>query len=91
MPHMHVGETATMSSGEDSELAACVRKVLNQYFKDLGGESAANVYDMVMHCVERPVIQIVMNKAGNNQSKAADMLGINRNTLRKKMLQHGIK
>jgi Fis family transcriptional regulator len=80
-----------MSAVDENELSVCVRKVLNQYFKDLDGETAANVYDMVMNCVEKPVIEIVMGRAGNNQSRAADMLGINRNTLRKKMLQHGIK
>ncbi|HEX8980395.1 MAG TPA: helix-turn-helix domain-containing protein [Parasulfuritortus sp.] len=78
-------------SVDENELAVCVKKVLNQYFKDLDGELAANVYDMVMNCVERPVLQIVLNKAGNNQSRAADILGINRNTLRKKMQMHGIK
>lgn len=78
-------------SVDENELTVCVKKVLNQYFKDLDGELAANVYDMVMNCVERPVLQIVLNKAGNNQSRAADILGINRNTLRKKMQMHGIK
>ena len=78
-------------SVDENELSVCVKKVLNQYFKDLDGELAANVYDMVMNCVERPVLQIVLNKAGNNQSRAADILGINRNTLRKKMQMHGIK
>jgi len=80
-----------MTAVDENELSVCVRKVLTEYFKDLDGEPAANVYDMVINCVEKPVIQIVMHKAGNNQSRAADMLGINRNTLRKKMLQHGIK
>ena len=80
-----------MMSVDENELSVCVRKVLSQYFKDLDGEPAANVYDMVINCVEKPILQLVMNKAGNNQSRAADMLGINRNTLRKKMLQHGIK
>jgi Fis family transcriptional regulator, factor for inversion stimulation protein len=80
-----------MTAVDENELSACVRKVLNQYYKDLDGETAANVYDMVINCVEKPLIQIVMNKNGNNQSRAAEVLGINRNTLRKKMLQHGIK
>lgn len=80
-----------MSAVDDNELSLCVRKVLTQYFKDLDGETAANVYEMVINCVEKPVIEVVMGRAGNNQSRAADMLGINRNTLRKKMLQHGIK
>ncbi len=80
-----------MTAVNESELAACVRQVLTQYFQDLDGEDAANVYDMVMHCVEKPVLELVLAKAGNNQSRAADVLGMNRNTLRKKMLQHGIK
>jgi Fis family transcriptional regulator len=46
------------------------------------------MYDMVIHCVERPILQIAMQHAKNNQSKAADMLGMTRNTLRKKLLSH---
>lgn len=80
-----------MTAVNENELAVCVRQVLTQYFKDLDGEPAGNVYEMVMRCVEKPLLQIVLDKAGNNQSHAADILGINRNTLRKKMLQHGIK
>jgi Fis family transcriptional regulator len=80
-----------MNTVDENELAACVRRVLGQYFKDLDGEEASGVHDMVIHCVEKPVIELVLNHAGGNQSRAADMLGINRNTLRKKMLQHGIK
>lgn len=80
-----------MNTVDENELAACVRRVLSQYFKDLDGEHAANIYDMVMNCVEKPVLELVLNHAGSNQSRAAEMLGINRNTLRKKMLQHGVK
>ncbi len=80
-----------MNTVDENELAACVRRVLGQYFKDLDGEEAGGIHDMVIHCVEKPVIELVLNHAGGNQSRAADMLGINRNTLRKKMLQHGIK
>ena len=80
-----------MSIVNENELTLCVRKVLKQYFKDLDGEPAANLYDMVVNCVEKPVLEIALNQSGNNQSRAADMLGINRNTLRKKMQMHGIK
>ena len=80
-----------MTSVDESELAACVRRELKKYFKDLDGEPASRVYDMVMNCVEKPVIQVVLDHAAGNQSRAAEMLGINRNTLRKKMQQHGIK
>jgi Fis family transcriptional regulator len=43
---------------------------------------------MIMHTVEKPVLFAVMTHAKNNQSLAAEMLGINRNTLRKKLLEH---
>jgi len=68
----------------------CVRKSLEKFFRDLGGEPAHHVYDMVMLTVERPMLELVMEQAGGNQSVAADILGINRNTLRKKLLVHGL-
>ena len=68
----------------------CVRKSLDKYFRDLEGESAHNVYDMVMLTVERPVLEVAMEQASGNQSVAADILGINRNTLRKKLQIHGL-
>ncbi len=80
-----------MSTVNESELASCVRRELKKYFKDLDGEDASGIYAMVMNCVEKPVLQVVLDRAGGNQSQAAEMLGINRNTLRKKMQQHGIK
>ncbi len=75
----------------ESELAACVRRELEQYFKDLDGESPAGIYEMVLNCVEKPLLEVILDRAGSNQSRAAEWLGINRNTLRKKMQQHGIK
>jgi len=43
-----------------------------------------------VHAVEKPMLEMVMTRADSNQSQAADMLGINRNTLRKKLQQHGL-
>lgn len=80
-----------MKASEENELATCVRRVLARYFEDLDGEACAPVYEMVMACVEKPVLEVVLDNAGHNQSRAAEMLGMNRNTLRKKMQQHGIK
>lgn len=70
---------------EESELAKCVRRSLNRYFKDLDGNKSAEVYDMVLSEVEKPLLEVVMNHANSNQCQAAEMLGINRNTLRKKL------
>ncbi len=80
-----------MYAVDENELAACVRRVLAQYFKDLDGEHAGGIHEMVINCVEKPVLEVVLEHAGGNQSRTADMLGINRNTLRKKMQQYGIK
>ena len=67
-----------------------VKKSLEKYFKDLGEQEPSNVYDMVILTVEKPILEAVMARAEGNQSQAADMLGINRNTLRKKLQQHGM-
>ena len=75
----------------DSELSACVRKMLKQYFKDLDGEDATDIYDMVVANVERPLLEVVMHHAEGNQTRASELLGLNRNTLRKKLTQHGIE
>ena len=66
----------------------CVKKSLERYFRDLGGEQAHDVYEMVMLTVEKPVLEVVMTQASGNQSVAAEILGINRNTLRKKLHAH---
>jgi len=67
-----------------------VSKNLEKYFRDLGEQPASNIYDMVVLEVEKPMLEMVMTRADSNQSQAADMLGINRNTLRKKLQQHGL-
>jgi len=76
---------------DENILAACVRSELIQFFKDLDGEPPAGIYEMVLNCIEKPMLELTLEHAGGNQSRAADWLSINRNTLRKKMQQHGIK
>ncbi|HKY02231.1 MAG TPA: helix-turn-helix domain-containing protein [Burkholderiales bacterium] len=74
-----------------SELSDCVRKSLDRYFKDLDGEMPHAVYEMVLKNVERPMLEAILHRAEGNQTIAAEMLGINRNTLRKKIQQYKIK
>jgi Fis family transcriptional regulator len=66
----------------------CVRTSLEGYFKDLRGTEPDGMYDMMVRVVERPLLEVVMQQAEHNQSKAAQWLGLNRNTLRKKLLEH---
>ena len=75
----------------DNDMARMVRKAIEGYFRDLDGEKPCAVYDMVINCVEKPLLESVLHRVRGNQSHAAAMLGINRNTLRKKMRVHGIK
>ena len=65
-----------------------VRASLEGYFQDLGGETPNGMYDMLLRLVEKPLLEVVMQQADNNQSRAAQWLGLNRNTLRKKLLDH---
>ena len=75
---------------EENEVAAFVRRSLNRYFKDLDGEEPSDIYDMVVKAVEKPLLVFIMDRAEGNQSRAAELLGINRNTLRKKLNEHGL-
>ncbi|MES2013689.1 MAG: helix-turn-helix domain-containing protein [Pseudomonadota bacterium] len=73
------------------ELANSVKSSLDQYFKDLDGEPPHAIYDMVLSCIEKPLLEYVMQHTAGNQSKAAEILDINRNTLRKKLQQYSIE
>ena len=74
-----------------NELADSVRRSLERYFKDMDGEKPTSIYEMVLKNIEKPMIETVLGKASGNQSLAAEMLGVTRNTLRKKMQQLRIK
>jgi Fis family transcriptional regulator len=72
-------------------LEQAVRDRLERYFTDLGDSQPHDMLAMVISCVERPVLLVALEKARGNQSKAAEMLGITRSTLRKKLLAHNIQ
>ncbi len=71
-------------------LQDCVRDNVETFFQDLADTEPANLHDMLMRAVEKPLLEVVMARAQNNQSRAAVWLGLNRNTLRKKLLEHGL-
>ncbi len=66
----------------------CIRDSLEEYFRDLNGTEPNAVHTMILEAVEKPMLEVVMRRAEGNQSKAAEWLGINRNTLRRKLLDH---
>ncbi|MGR8920953.1 MAG: helix-turn-helix domain-containing protein [Gammaproteobacteria bacterium] len=84
-----------MSAGRgktgEAPLCELVRHSLDRYFEDLNGQLPADLYDLVIDQVERPLFEIVMRETGGNMSRAADMLGMNRATLRNRLEKHGLK
>ena len=70
------------------QIEECVRSSLEGYFKDLRGAEPDRMYDMLVRVVEKPLLEVVMAQADQNQSRAAEWLGLNRNTLRKKLIEH---
>jgi Fis family transcriptional regulator len=79
-----------MNPCANNGIADVVVRTLEQYFSDLDGENPMPVYDMVMKCVEKPMLQFVLERASGNQSTAARLLGINRNTLRRKLTDYDL-
>ena len=90
MQRKHRFEAKAEAAARENELASTVRRVMKQYFKDLDGEKCTGIYEMVVCAVERPMLEVVMFQAQGNQTRAAELLGLNRNTLRKKLHQHGL-
>lgn len=72
----------------EETLEQCVVRSLEQYFSDLDGSRPHALLEMVTTAVERPLLQFAMNKCDGNQCAASELLGINRNTLRKKLQQY---
>ena len=75
---------------ESQSIGACIRANLEDYFRDLDGTDPTGLYDMLLKVMEKPLLDVVMQRAGQNQSRAADWLGLNRNTLRKKLVEHDL-
>lgn len=75
---------------QNEQIARAVNAALEQYFQDLDGEAPCAVYDMVLACVEKPMLEQILHRAQGNQTRAAEILGINRNTLRKKLQEYGL-
>lgn len=82
--------TKNTGHGNDTPLNGCVRQALEKYFKDLEGHSTGNLYQLILEEVERPMLDTVMNFAEGNQTRASQLLGISRGTLRKKLKQYGL-
>lgn len=84
------GAAAFSSVSQSQSLRDCVEQSMDNFFKHLDGQPVTDVYDMVLAEVEAPMLEIVMKHTRHNQTKAAQVLGLNRGTLRKKLKQYGL-
>lgn len=81
--------TLAQSDSRDT-LRNCVRRSLTDFFRNLDGESVNDLYELVLAEMEIPLLEKVLEHTRGNQTKAAEMLGLNRGTLRKKLKQYGL-
>lgn len=85
MANQNVYSAFSAESGEHKPLRDLTHEALNAYFENLNGHRPGDLYSLVMSEVEQPLFKVVLDFTGGNQSRAADILGINRGTLRKKL------
>lgn len=89
-------DTTTSSTSLDSHtehpqtLRESVEIAMRNYFTNLDGQDVTNVHQMVLTEVEAPMLEAVMRYCRDNQTKASEVLGLNRGTLRKKLKQYGL-
>ncbi len=75
---------------ENQPLRECVSDAIEEYFSVLDGHDCSGLFEMVMREVEEPLLRSVLDHTDGNQTRASEVLGINRSTLRKKLRQHNL-
>ena len=85
----HNGKEHAPSAGGES-LEQSVFRSLDLYFSNLDGAKPHALHEMVLGAIEKPLLQFALQRCEGNQSAAADLLGINRNTLRRKLQDYGL-
>ena len=89
--HLPIGPvSAAASVAVDATLEDIIERKLIECVRGLREHASANLYELMMGLVEKPLLRAVMRETAGNQVRAAHILGINRNTLRKKLTEHGI-
>ncbi|RMF16416.1 MAG: DNA-binding transcriptional regulator Fis [Gammaproteobacteria bacterium] len=83
---LYVNQEATRTM----TLRDSVDQAMANYFAQLDGAPVSDVYQLVLSEVEAPLLEQVMKYTRNNQTKASELLGLNRGTLRKKLKQYGL-
>jgi DNA-binding protein Fis len=90
--HLPIGpvSAAAAAVGTDASLEDIIERKMHECVRGLRGHASANLHGLMVGLVEKPLLRAVMRETKGNQVRAAQLLGINRNTLRKKLKEHGI-
>src|SRR3989454_11916812 len=89
--HLPIGPvSAAASVAANATLEEIIEQKLTDCVRGLRDQASANLYELMLGLVEKPLLRAVLRETGGNQVRAAQILGINRNTLRKKLIEHGI-
>ncbi len=79
-----------MNTNKQASISNTVEQAVRHYFDVLNGEQTTNLYQVIIHEVEKPLLTVVLEQTRGNQSKCAEILGLNRGTLRKKLIQYNL-
>ena len=89
--HLPIGPvSAAAGVTADASLEEIIERKMVECVRGMRGQSSANLHSLMVGLVEKPLLRAVMRETKSNQVRAAQLLGINRNTLRKKLKEHGI-
>ncbi|MEO1749887.1 MAG: DNA-binding transcriptional regulator Fis [Pseudomonadota bacterium] len=89
--HTEKGKKKKSISKKHRPLARMTESALKDYFKKLNGTAPGDLYELVLSEVEPPLLKTVLHYTDGNQSRAAEILGINRGTLRKKLKNYSLQ
>ena len=78
------------NTGEISQLSNAVKHSIRRYLYELDGTQPNNMYDLVLRQIEQPLFEAILEHTKGNQSRAAELLGLNRGTLRKKLRSYNL-
>jgi nitrogen regulation protein NR(I) len=89
--HLPIGPIPSFPGAQaDATLEEILERRIRERVRVLRDQPGAGLYSIMTGLVERPLLRVVMREVRGNQVRAAQLLGINRNTLRKKLKEHGI-
>jgi Fis family transcriptional regulator len=83
-------KTIITEDPKSTTLNQVVKETLRNYFSNIGNEQPIDFYSILLEEIERPLLEVLINHTDYNQVKMANILGISRGTLRKKLKQYGM-